>query len=133
MRFNDYANDIYALVALHTPPGENRKLRRDEERGKQKGTLQTKLHTPLLLTNGGSLSFIESIEITPKNEIVCHDYSYHYIHVDGYFFRYDKDPLRYRKHAHEICHLHANLEDVRYPTHSITLEEVLGFIIATFP
>jgi len=129
MRFNDYANEIHTLVSRHTPLGENRKLRRDP--AKSGGKVYTQLRDPLLLNMGGTLSFSIQIEISSGN-VEYTNYVYEY-KKNGYFFRYDKTDRGYIKYSHEVCHLHANAEEPRYPTHSITLEEILGFISGSFP
>jgi len=61
------------------------------------------------------------------------EYSYHYQRLDGYFFRYDKVRSARAAECNEPeCHLHANIEDIRFPTHSTNLEEILETIQRNF-
>ncbi|HIE26768.1 TPA: hypothetical protein EYP66_05740 [Candidatus Poribacteria bacterium] len=61
------------------------------------------------------------------------EYNYHYQRPDSYFFRYDKVRPEVAGISHEPeCHLHANIENIRFPTHCTNLEEILETIRRNF-
>ena len=81
----------------------------------------------LLFWDGAVLNFLEEVDILPDGGFNIIRYNYHYQRPDGYFFRYDKIPPEIAEECNEPeCHLHANIEDIRFPTHSTNLEEILG-------
>ena len=86
----------------------------------------------LLFRDGALLNFKEYVKIA-EGAYELLEYSYHYQRFDGYFFRYDKvRPARAAECNEPECHLHANIEDIRFPTHSTNLEEIFRTIQRNF-
>jgi len=86
----------------------------------------------LLFQDGALLNFKEYVKIA-EGDYELIEYSYHYQRPDGYFFRYDKvRQVRAAECNEPVCHLHTNMEDIRFPTHSTNLEEILEMIQRNF-
>lgn len=87
----------------------------------------------LLFQDGALLNLQEEVQIQDDGTYALVKYNYHYQRPDGYFFRYDKvTPTRAAMCNEPERHLHANIEDIRFPTHCTNLEEILKTIQRNF-
>ncbi|PJF24819.1 MAG: hypothetical protein CUN53_15925 [Phototrophicales bacterium] len=81
--------------------------------------------------DGAALRCYELVRI--ENGVIIRDrYAYHYQRPDGFYFRYDNDPLRAQPNVHECLHLHVNAESPRFPTHETDFEQIFQFILAVY-
>jgi hypothetical protein len=133
MNFRDiyeYYADIVRIVSNADLDSETHKIdarpisRYEKLRGKIAGE-------NIEFSDHATFEFFEQIEIR-DGKVFQIEYSYQYVQSDGFYFRYDKDPENDRPPLHPECHLHVNLEDIRYKTHSTNFGEVFEFILARF-
>lgn len=94
---------------------------------------------PLIFPDGSTFRFIEDIQIDTYNNLIERStYAYRYQQIAGYYFMYERDPLRaYRadgtpREDHPELHLHVTNDTPRFMTHKTSFEEVFKFIVACF-
>jgi hypothetical protein len=87
--------------------------------------------TKFIFQDRAFLRCYESLRME-KGVVIRERYAYHYERPDGFYFRYDKDPLRAQPIIHERLHLHVNAESPRFPTHETDFEQIFRFILAVY-
>ena len=92
----------------------------------------------LLFEDDATMEFFEEIKILDGDRVERIEYSYEYSNVNGFYFRYERDPGRAEPIVHEEYHLHVsgaadkNKKTLQFKTHATNFEEVFKFVIARF-
>ena len=118
--------------------GERRPINPDdvilfrEGKGRTRCFVQTadrknKAPRDLEFPSGSKLRFLVSFAKAAKGWQVT-GYSFH-LSRGQHWFRYDLDPDAARGQEHPLAHLHVGADEPRYPTQTLNLLDLLGFLV----